>query len=443
MTGRRSVVVCAVAALLWSPAVAHAVCPGTGCFAMDPAADRIQLRSSCAGQSNCCETSEALTKWIGTCRVANPPRLLVDVGPGAFGQIKCGWAFLPFPPNAPPAFTDVTFRGSGTEQTFFKVPAGCTSCAPIEVGQGCDDLEFLNLTVDGADTKYGVLWRVDAGDSTWTNVHVLGNELGWYEFTFAPSSFCNPAVNFPVHVWFDSKIETRGVNVGQGVSAYQANCGESRLFNTELLAAVSSSGVNLTEGVNALSIGADPQLGDLTRKGRVLLAGSVIRMIAPAWTGGTYDQIIAGVRVYPNGELAMNDGVINVTVSAANPSTIYDLKVDAASGSLPAGRAHTAGAGFIVTRTGTPDVGAASWRVAGTNATAESPFLWSAGTDLPRPRAGSAQTVQTLTGADLFVETDCGTTTNCTGGSQPHLLISNASCLSGWFNSTTKACRAP
>jgi hypothetical protein len=66
----------------------------------------------------------------------------------------------------------------------------------------------------------------------------------------------------------------------------------------------------------------------------------------------------------------------------------------------------------------------------------EAPFHWSAGTEPPA--------ISSKDGEDLFVETDCTSTSCSTGGNQPHLMIyAPNACTSGspWWDVARDACR--
>lgn len=407
------------------------------CTALDPQATIAHLRHNCGTQANCCTTTGELTTWIGNVRTS-PARLFVDIGPGQFDPLRCGAGQGVLYPD----FTAVTFRGSGVGQTVLQAPCGL--CAGIEVGLGCGDLEFKDLSVVGQ--KWGILWRADAGDSTWTNVYVEGDGSGWYEFTAAPASVCNPAVRFAKHVWFDSVIEAEEPD-GQGGIAYQANCGESHFFNTEFVVDVPEGAPPDMghEGLAVISVGANPNL-DLQRKAVVKLFGSTVRLIAPDWTRKPLDGVVAGVRVYPNGVFEMNDGIVDVRVDAMNPSNVFGVKTEPVFGSLPAGIALTPGAAFSVLRSGSGSAGGTTRRVDGPSTVLlQAPFLHSPGFVLPvaDPDNGSPVLLGSMTGADLFVETDCNTAGNClTAGTQTHLMVSNESCCTAkWFDVSTGRCR--
>jgi hypothetical protein len=71
----------------------------------------------------------------------------------------------------------------------------------------------------------------------------------------------------------------------------------------------------------------------------------------------------------------------------------------------------------------------------------DSPLLWAEGT--APPTGGSASDLQSETGSDLFVETDCASVGCQAAGTEPHLLVYSAACATAgpWFDTVTGRCR--
>jgi len=70
--------------------------------------------------------------------------------------------------------------------------------------------------------------------------------------------------------------------------------------------------------------------------------------------------------------------------------------------------------------------------------------VWPTGS-LPPNATGETGGAQSETGQDMFVETDCGSGGDCSGGgSETHLMIYNSSCSTAgpWFDVVTGACRS-
>ena len=136
------------------------------------------LRTDCtvdgAELDNCVETmaelTDATTGWIWNTRSPSPSAaspLLVDVGPGTFGQFFC-----------PAGGGHVSVRGAGREQTvIFDPDEGI-------LANGCEALAFSNLRIES--NNLGVLW-VGGGSSTWDHVDIASlpphglYAVAWYD----------------------------------------------------------------------------------------------------------------------------------------------------------------------------------------------------------------------------------------------------------------------
>jgi hypothetical protein len=125
----------------------------------------------------------------------------------------------------------------------------------------------------------------------------------------------------------------------------------------------------------------------------------------------------------------MHGGIIAVDASKGAVSR-NAIGIDVNKSTNGDGKAHTFETAWTV-KAGTG--GGTVTRLKG-NGEHESPFLWQAGTDVPVPNLVS------LTGADMFVETDCNSS-GCSGGSEPHLMIYSSSCPSKWFDLVRQQCR--
>lgn len=149
--------------------------------------------------------------------------------------------------------------------------------------------------------------------------------------------------------------------------------------------------------------------------------GTAIRADVGSATGANYTDGVVGVVV--NETFHMHGGIVSVDAGAA--STNVDAIGISVSGTSPF--AHTPDTAFAVVAGGTGD----AVRVEGSPSQVRSPFLWPAGTQPPA--------IESLTGYDLFVETDTGT-----GGDEPRLWIYRSACSGGggpWWDPAAKACR--
>ena len=78
-------------------------------------------------------------------------------------------------------------------------------------------------------------------------------------------------------------------------------------------------------------------------------------------------------------------------------------------------------------------------RIQNNGGTVRAPYQWMQDNEPPL--------VETENGADIFVETDCDSSGNCTGvaeaDQQPHMMIYSSNCVTfgPWYNMVTNACR--
>jgi hypothetical protein len=374
----------------------------------DSDADVIHLRIDCdengSPKTNCFESMSAVTTWLwgggGSDRAVAPSAgdsVIVVIGPGEFGQFEC-----------PSGEGFVTLRGSGREQTIV---------ADDDVGMlitHCQDLSFIDLGVRG--DRIGVSW-VGGGFSTWsdTDILVTGDTAAATTAAWGDTLDGGQAPNFQcgVHYFHGSRVRAIGGGTGGAslASAFYSQCGESWFFGGEILNEVTDTAAQ----ANAVRITSG--FGD------VRTFGTAIR----TFVNGGNPSSGEVVGVYVNvGRFHSHGSIINVDAQGATNADAIGLRV---TGS---GMAHTAEAAWVLT----PDGSGSAVRVeTATGGVAESPFLWQSG--------GAPPAITTQHGSDLFVETDCEAT-DCTGGSDPHLMIYSTSCGGGggpWFDVVRQACR--
>jgi hypothetical protein len=157
--------------------------------------------------------------------------------------------------------------------------------------------------------------------------------------------------------------------------------------------------------------------------------GSTVIVSVGALTSAT--NTLVGVKAGPSyGEFHSHGGIVAVDASKGT-GVVNAVGIDVNKGTSGDAKAHAFETAWVV-KAGTG--GGTVTRVKG-NGNHESPFLWQSGTDVPVPGLVS------LTGADMFVETDCNSS-GCSGGSDPHLMIYKSACTSsGWFDLVRQACR--
>jgi hypothetical protein len=390
-----------------------------------PSASVVYLRTNCTGVTDCFTSVSALVSWIASRgQPGMTPPLTVEIGPGTFPSLKCG---ITLPGGGPPPYQRVTFRGSGRERTIFT--GSCAVCAGIEVfHKDCGDLEFIDLGAHG--NPFGAVWISTAGDSTWTNVDLRGARLGWYEYT---NNFPCGDHELSRHVWFNSRITADAPDSFGGV-AYQANCGASEFYSTELaLNPTNATSGAYADGFAVLEVGGPIE----ERRGEVEAITSTFRLIGQSMPLGVVPQNgISGVRVFNGSSFEMHGGIINVGVNPAHPSPINGLRVD------PGGVANTAESAFVVTG-GLGAMHGQTRRVQG--ASAQSPLVHRQSVEPPlvNPTPGTTTLASTI-GSDVYVETDCNSAGTCNGsGEETHVMIYNDVGCPGskWFNATKGVCR--
>lgn len=373
--------------------------------AVDPNAPVVFVEKDCGTQHDCFETMADLTAWITATRqpTAGDP-LLVDVGPGEFDSFDCFGDF-----------GHTTLRGSGREQT---------RVVGADIGMqinDCDALEFLDLTVV-ADV-YGVFWT-STGSSTWTDVDVIGGIGAWYGWGNCGDD--------DEHYWFGSRLVSRvqpnPFVPSEGIgTAYFSQCPGNWLYGSEVAALGQEDSPTTISRMTGISVSGD---------GDVRLFGSTVRVSTLAMDPSTTVEKLRGVVVgapengannQGRGVLHMHGGIISVVASNLGAVDATGLKMIQQGGGTAF--AHTPDTAFTVQ----PGQSGRPRRVVGTGA--QSPFLWPAG---PEPPAN----LESVSGYDLFVETDCTAAGNCeASGSQSHLMVYDTSCSAAWRDVVTGRCR--
>jgi hypothetical protein len=369
--------------------------------------------------TDCFEDIASLTTFLWDPMVGVQPTLstpmLVDIGAGTFvGPLEC-----------PSGEGFVTFRGAGRDRTTIAGGSAYTSFfgTSTVIVDGCEKLGFQDLRIlaeDGPAANYGVYWE-GGGSSTWTDVDIDSKMAGWYDFN------CGGDHEDPfsgLHYFWGSKIVA-------GEKGFYGECGQSWLYGSEV-----TIDVTLGEG----TIGSGPAGINVAHRGDVRLIGSAVRVIGSDFPSS---PAIVGVEVGPSqnsgsapdgsGTFHMHGGVISVDASADSGIDIIGLLVDD-DGDAGDAMAHVIETAFALKTDGGGDVA----RLAG-DGHIHAPYLWEA--HATEPVAG----LESLTGQDQWVETDCDATGDCTGGGtpplQPHLMIYSTNCGSNWFDVVMAACR--
>lgn len=382
---------------------------------IDANAQIVTLRTNCNGANDCFTSSTTLASWISNTRQpTSTTPLLVDIGPGDFRTTGS------FALSCNGSFGHTTFRGSGQDRTVIGQSGGFVAWAGAYLVD-CPALTFQDLTISGR--LWGVLWK-NGGHSTWTNTVVVGEGFGWYDVC----DDVEDADPQSEHYFFSSRIESKGTYASTSSSiGFISFCGESWLWGSDVVAHTGGSGVDETVAV------------DLNGSSDVRIFGSSVRAVGHAdmEAGSTVWGVRLGVTTANesppgNGRFRMSGGLISADASNGGDVDAVALHVggDGFASTPATGFAVEAGSSGTATRVSAdsapgPDVGA------------HSPFHWEPGTAPPA--------IVSETGADLFVETDCqGAGQACSGGSQAHLMVYDASCTGSggpWRDMVGGACR--
>jgi hypothetical protein len=323
--------------------------------------------------------------------------LIVDIGPGTFaGSIACvdgGY---------------VTFRGAGRDLTHILATLGTAAS-----GENCERLGFQDLDLEGG--FWGATWS-GSGSASWTDVDFLGGISGWQDFGCEDDPTDPPSAT---HVFWNSRIQGR-------ISGVISECASSKFFGSRIVARpvddpVAPAGVAVGYRAELRLFATDVRLA-LDDFGE----GSAPAEVYGVSVGGGF-FFAAGY-----GEVEVHGGSVRVDASSEAGVDAVALSVD--RDGVGDARARTLETDFAIT----PGAGGTPIRVTG-DGTIESAFLWAPGADVPI--AG----LDSKTGMDLYVETDCDATGDCSVTADPplnpHLMVYRTNCGSKWFDSVTGACK--
>jgi hypothetical protein len=384
--------------------------PGLG-QTVSPTADVVYVRQDCGTMNDCFNSLPLAGWWLWLVRhpSATDP-VVLEIGPGDFDPFDC-----PGGQGSPNGF--VTLRGSGRDRTRIVRSVFQSGLGAI-TADDCEALTVQDLSIVGAGV--GVNWG-GGGSSQWFNVTLIANPTASVPVAIAWQDEGPLATPKAKHVWFSSTIRAVGgwyATIGISVSV-----SENWFYGSEIEADM--SGLSPGGGFNPAYAASLGNVADLR------LFGSKVRAAVGSHCGaGT----VIAVSAIQSANFQMNGGLIAADGAPDNSSCAQTMH---ASGLVignpyfpgPA-RASTPGTAFSLKTSG---AGVARRLQIGSTAKIESPFLWPPG---PQPPA-----VLSLDGADLFVETDCTSTGTCSGGTEPHMMVSNAACGSKWFDATRGACR--
>lgn len=390
---------------------------GNASAAVSDTAEVVTVRQDCGTTDNCFTDINAMSDWIHNTRLpttTNP--LFVDVGPGTFNGFYCT------------AQGNITVRGSGRDNTVLTGALGGSggnrvSTTAVNI-DSCTNLTFENLSIRGKNV--GINWA-GSGNSTYNNIElsvdgVISNtSFAWYDS-------CSPGVERSVHNFFGSSIIAKG---GFYNFAYYTDCAETWIYGSEVTAK------GLAGSSNLLANKAFRLVGD---NAEVQVFGSLVRSVAGSATNISPTvlaaQGLAAVSIQEGGTFHMHGGILTAKAAGANG----DVEVASISAAGLGNTIHVIGTAFNPVAAGN----GIAYRIKDDgNANINSPALWLSG-DTPPKGNSNGDSIQSVNGADMYVETDCDASGDCdAAGTETHVMVYNSSCTTNgtWFNSTTGRCR--
>jgi hypothetical protein len=295
--------------------------------------------------------------------------------------------------------------GAGPEQTIIK--SGITAI-------GCKQFHVSALKI--ILSAYGLTW-VGGGDSTWTNVHLVGDGYGWYDF-------CQSGQERAKHQWFSSRISSNGIG-------YQAQCSENWFWGSEISVTAGEGG----ESPRAIIATVTPTYG---LSPEFHFYGSNIKVILPVGQ--------ATIAPSPVGQWRQCSGAVAVCSIGEGASVhIHGTGIDIVGNALPnhvvalaaddGGDIHANGSAFNLSTAAGGTIQRVLSGTTGTGGHIHAPYLWE--THPGAPYEGSGVTFKSKTGFDSAI------VTSATDGTpiRPRTVIYDSTCTSGWFDTVTQACR--
>lgn len=329
------------------------------CFFVPPAvyavidnnASVVKLRTTCQEGTttldNCFTDSGQLSNWIHGTRSPAPSAaapLLVEIGPGIFGQLFCG---------SSQASSHITYKGAGM---------GKTKILTMTI-LNCTELSFSDMTLTGANANYAVFLGqagTTGSNTSWINVEMLD---AWFEQSCGSTR--------GKHYWFNSRIIISKSSQSPG---YKSSCDESWFFGSEITSIVTG---NSLDSLHALQANGN---------GEIHVYGSVIRALNNG-TGVASGTNYAAVFATNGAEIHIHGTGIDVLSNSASPI----VALHAASG----GNIHANGAAYNLKSSGTVTRISKDTHA---NTHVHAPYLWEEHSTPPN--------IVSANGADMAVATD-------------------------------------
>jgi hypothetical protein len=323
--------------------------------------------------------------------------LIVEIGPGTFsGHLTCednGW---------------VTFRGAGRDRSEISYNGFVGAFYATD----CHEVAFQDLAIRHT-TNIGVT-VIGASTTTWTDVDITGSFAGWYDQGCGGSATAAPAGE---HFFWGVKFEGE-------VNAFFAECARSWIFGSDLVARPVDAPTNNNAAIIAVRIAHRAEVNVFGSNVEATMASTSSNVITDAygiWVGSNGNNVSTGY-----GAFEMHGG--RIRVDASNLAGVDAVGMNVFDSGTGDASARVLEDGFELKE----GSGATATRLMGDGSIA-SPFLLPSGTAAPA--------TVSLTGQDLFVDTDCATAGCNSTGTEPHLLIYSSTCTSKWFDVVTGACK--
>lgn len=341
---------------------------------------------------NCFTSMSSLVSWISSTRQpsANAP-LEVQIGPGQFTGFTCS--------NG--GYTSL--KGAGRTNTII---GGPTDYSGIDV-KNCHNLDFSDLKVTHKTNAFNTIRWSGGGSSTWHDVDVIGGSYAWVDTDPSGSANSCSLEDRSTHQWFSSRIiATTDVGTTKG---YIAQCSESWFRGSEITAKVTA----FSSDTVALRVS--------NNFSEAHVYGSSIAVVSDIATPLT----MVAVNALNSGKIHIHGTGID-GVSSNSGSNIIALTVG------NGGFIHANETSYNLS-TGTSGT---ITRISNLGGSIFAPYQWQEGINPP--------VINSATGADTVIETDCGNLSCQTTGSETHFLIYNQSCAGTggpWFDVVTGSCR--
>lgn len=377
----------------------------------------LTVRSACAGASDCYEDlTSAAAAAFSSASSTNP--VSVDIGPGTFVL------------GAGPFCKDsgyVSFKGNGRENTIITgvtathAPTGGVNVKFTMKIVNCTKLSFQDLTIynhTDEGQSGGILWS-GSGDSSWSNVLVDVDHVGWWDL---PGDFSE-------HYWFGSAILAIGYKNWYYRTAIYSESALTWFYGGDLAGIsnqTNSPGIYNIATVRAIGS------GDIRLFGTSVRAAQNTPLATNTDTTGTF--AVYGLRADGSeAEIHAHGSVVNVFSATASEETAGCANIRATAG----GKVHTPGTAYV---SRCENGNTASRIYASSNADVDAPFNWGSGDNPPL-------SILSQSGQDMFVEIDCEAS-DChptAAGTSTHLLVYNPNCnIIGhgpWFDINMNNCR--